>query len=430
MKKLPFKLKLFIALVIILSGLLMKLLINTYDIVYDLPTIIFWSILAIITESLLIFIPGSSGGVSVGFAISLASIMIGGPLFAAIITAFGFFFRVLKIPDRGYMHLFNTPFYKTMFNVSQSIINIGISGIVYTTLGGVFGKSSFVLAFLPIIAALSIYVLLNTMIMSILISLLSNERFIDVWKKNIRGIIPNLIAVGTLGVIIALAYISYGAFAVVLFFGPLLLARYSFKLYMDMKHVYMETIQALTNAMEAKDAYTKGHADRVGKYAVKLARALNLSDKKIENIKNAAILHDIGKIGIDDQILKKPGKLTDEEYQKIKEHPSIGAEILKGVNFLKEVSNIVRHHHERYDGKGYPDGLKEDEIPVEAAILAIADVYDAMTSDRPYRKALSKDVALSEIEKNAGTQFDPEFAKMFVKVMRNEEEKEMLTNVN
>ncbi|KPU27244.1 hypothetical protein TR13x_05675 [Caloranaerobacter sp. TR13] len=428
MRNIPRRLKHYILFLFLTSFIVFYLLyINNTN--FDLEFLLTFILLSIIAESLPIPLP-NEGAVSVGFAISLASIIIGGPLVGALVTAFGFLFRVVKAPGRKYLHLFNTPMYKTIFNVSQIIIVIGISGIVYIKSGGVVGSGNFIKNPLPILSTFIVYILLSTTIMAELMSILSGQNIVKIWMKNLRWIIPNTAAIGTLGLIIALAYFALGAFAVVIFFGPLLLARYSYKLYMDMRHVYMETIQALTNAMEAKDAYTRGHADRVGMYAVKLARALNLSDRKIENIKNAAILHDIGKIGIDDQILKKPGKLTEEEYQKIKQHPSIGAEILKGVNFLKEVSDIVRHHHERYDGKGYPDGLKENEIPVEAAILAIADVYDAMTSDRPYRKALSKEVALSEIEKNAGTQFNPEFAKMFVKVMKNDNEKGMLANAN
>lgn len=428
MNKLHSSLKKYISIICILAITVFMLLITNYY-MFDFKLLFFFSVFSIIAESLAILLP-KIGAVSVGFAISLAAVLIGGPLISSLVTAMGVVFRVLKIPGRGYAHLFNTPIYKTIFNASQSIIVTGLTGIAYIKAGGVIGQNNFIAKPLPVLLAIAVYIFLNTVIMAELMSILSGENFIKMWIKNIKGTIPNTTAVGTLGIIIALAYISYGPFAVIIFFGPLLLARYSFKLYMDMRHVYMETIQALTNAMEAKDAYTRGHAERVGNYAVKLAKALNLSDKKIENIKNAAILHDIGKIGIDDQILKKPGKLTDEEYKKIKEHPSIGAEILKGVNFLKEVSDIVKHHHERYDGKGYPDGLKGDETPVEAAILSIADVYDAMTSDRPYRKALTKEEALNEIEKNAGIQFNPELAKMFVKVMRNEGKKEMLANAN
>jgi putative nucleotidyltransferase with HDIG domain len=171
--------------------------------------------------------------------------------------------------------------------------------------------------------------------------------------------VSSAIAVSTLGIIIALAYISYGPWAVLLFFGPLLLARYSFKLYIDMRHMYMETIEAFTKAIEAKDSYTSGHASRVGKYAEKLAKAVKLSDYKIDKIKTAALLHDIGKIGIEDGILKKPGKLSKEEYEIIKQHPVIGAQILKDVYFLKDVINIIKYHHERYDGSGIQKELVE-----------------------------------------------------------------------
>jgi putative nucleotidyltransferase with HDIG domain len=226
----------------------------------------------------------------------------------------------------------------------------------------------------------------------------------------------------------ALSYSQYGIGAVLLFFGPLLLARFSFKLYIDMRNVYVNTIQLLNRTMEAKDSYTSGHAARVQEYAVSLAKEIGMSERKIENIRKAAILHDIGKIGIDDSILKKSGSLTAAEYSMIKQHPVIGAEILKDVDFLKEITEIIRHHHERYDGKGYPDGLKGDAIPIEAAILAIADVYDAMTSNRPYRSAMEKDVALREIRQNAGTQFDPILADKFVQIIYTQQVEELVAS--
>jgi len=252
--------------------------------------------------------------------------------------------------------------------------------------------------------------------MTMLVSFIKKQRFEELWLDNVKGIIPSSMAIGMVGVIIALAYIGYGAGAVLLFFGPLLLARFSFKLYIDMRNIYIETIQALNKSMEAKDSYTSGHAARVQEYAVNLARRVDLPEKKIQNIRTAAILHDIGKIGIDDNILKKPQKLTAIEYKTIQKHPVIGAEILKDVVFLKEISDIIRHHHERYDGKGYPDGLKGEAIPVEASILAIADVYDAMTSDRPYRNSLGHMAALNELRSGAGSQFNPLLVDKFLKL--------------
>ena len=225
------------------------------------------------------------------------------------------------------------------------------------------------------------------------------------------------IPVGTLGIIIAIAYIGYGYGAVLLFFGPLLLARYSFRLYVDMRNLYISTIQTLSKTIEARDPYTSGHANRVEEYSVMLAKEIGLSTEKIRDIKTAALLHDIGKIAIDDSILNKSSRLTSEEYAQIMKHPGVGADIISKMDFFKNIKEIVRYHHERYDGKGYPEGLVGDDIPLEACILAIADAYDAMTSDRPYRQALDKGQALKEIEKNAGTQFHPDLAKTFVSIM-------------
>lgn len=427
MNQLSNKAKIYILFLIIISALLIFYLFENY-LVINIKLLAFFSILAIITESLLI--PLSSGiAVSVGFAICLASIVISGPLAGAIVSAIGFTFRFPKIKGRGYVHLFNLPLYKTIINISQSIIVSGISGIAYIKTGGILNDDSFVLNLIPIIIMLCIYVLLNSIIVVKFLSILNKRSFIKAWFEYVKGVIPNTFAVGTLGVIIALAYIGYGTGAVLLFFGPLLLARYSFKLYVDTKQVYLETIQALTKTIEAKDSYTSGHASRVAEYSVKLAKALNLSDKKIENVKTAALLHDIGKIGIDDSILKKPEKLSVEEYAMIKKHPVIGAEILKDVDFLRKVVKIIKYHHERYDGKGYPDGLKGKEIPIEAYVLSLADVYDAMTTDRPYRPALTKVQALKEIEDNAGTQFEPRAAQAFVQLLKKEMREEMAVNV-
>ncbi|NLC02993.1 MAG: HD-GYP domain-containing protein [Tissierellia bacterium] len=359
--------------------------------------------------------PNNSVGVSVGYATNLAAIIVGGPLLGTTVSFLGFLLRVPKIQDRGYVHLFNTPVYKTIFNVSQNIIVTSSMGLLYIGTGGKIGE----LYLLQTILILIIGAILNTIIISKLMSILSEQAFIKVWVSNIRGTFASALAVGSMGIIISLAFIGYGYWAVILFFGPLLLARYSFKLYIDMRNLYISTIQALNKSMEAKDPYTSGHASRVEEYAVGLAEFHGLPFNTIEDIKTAAILHDIGKIGIDDSILNKASRLTQDEYAEIMKHPSIGAEIISNVDFLKKVTRMVKHHHERYDGGGYPDGLVGEEIPVEACILAIADAYDAMTSDRPYRDALTKEAALREIEKHAGTQFHPVLAEKFIELMTN-----------
>ena len=181
------------------------------------------------------------------------------------------------------------------------------------------------------------------------------------------------------------------------------------------KSDYLNTIKAIAHILEANDKYTYGHSNKVMRYTVSICRKMKFKKKELYLIKNAALLHDIGKVGIDNRILSKKGRLTVYEWKEIKKHPLIGAEIVKQTGFLNNLAPIIEYHHKRYDGSGYPNsGLKGEKIPIGARIIAIADAYDAMTSERPYRKEpLTTEMALAEIARNAGTQFDPELAKLF-----------------
>jgi HD-GYP domain-containing protein (c-di-GMP phosphodiesterase class II) len=190
------------------------------------------------------------------------------------------------------------------------------------------------------------------------------------------------------------------------------------RMYEDLQEAFVGTIRSLAETIDAKDAYTRGHSERVSLYGEAIARGLELDGEELQTIRYAGYLHDVGKIGIPDAILTKPGKLTLEEFKVIKKHPVLSERILKPVGFPFPVQPIVRHHHERFDGKGYPDGLPGEEIPLGARILFVADAYEAMTSDRPYRKALSTERALEELNNNQGTQFDPRVVKAFVKIIR------------
>jgi diguanylate cyclase (GGDEF)-like protein len=185
-----------------------------------------------------------------------------------------------------------------------------------------------------------------------------------------------------------------------------------------MHQTFLESIYAFAKTIEAKDFYTGEHCEHMVSLVVAIGKKLNLSDKEMEDLKHAAMLHDLGKIGIPDEILLKKGKLTDAEYEVIRKHPQIGAEIIRHIHFLKDVAPIVLYHHERYDGFGYCSGLKGKEIPLGARIIAIADVYQALTSDRPYRKAYPVDEALKIIVEGSGTQFDPEIVQVFLEIIK------------
>lgn len=184
--------------------------------------------------------------------------------------------------------------------------------------------------------------------------------------------------------------------------------------YINNKEAYFKTITALTSAIDAKDTYTRNHSKNVARYAVSLGKSLGLSEKELTGMRYGAVLHDIGKIGIPDAILNKPGKLSEDEFKIIMGHPSIGASILAPIDFLKDSRDIVEHHHERYDGCGYPFGLKGESIPFAARIVGIVDSWDAMTSDRSYRCALSREKAIRQLEDGSGSQFDPIMVKTFI----------------
>lgn len=191
------------------------------------------------------------------------------------------------------------------------------------------------------------------------------------------------------------------------------------KAYVTLNSTYKDTVATLSNAVDARDPYTAGHSERVAAISLKIGKELGLSEDILERLEISALFHDIGKLGVPDNILLKPGKLDELEFQKIKEHPSIGVNILKNIDFLKDALPTILHHHERYSGNGYPDGISGKDIPLEARIICIADTFDAMTSDRPYRKGLSHEEAIAEIVRFKGIQFDPDIVDNFLSINRD-----------
>ena len=193
--------------------------------------------------------------------------------------------------------------------------------------------------------------------------------------------------------------------------------------YEKLEKAYMDTIQTVRYTVEAKDTYTRGHSDRVSEYSVLIGEKLGLGEEDIRRLKIGGLFHDVGKIGVPDSILQKEGHLTDDEYSQIKDHPTIGAHILSSASIFQDIIPIVKHHHERYDGRGYPSQLKGEDIPYLARITAVADSFDAMTSRRVYRDSLPLDRVIEEFENNKGTQFDPQIADTFLDILRNNYDK-------
>ncbi len=196
------------------------------------------------------------------------------------------------------------------------------------------------------------------------------------------------------------------------------------RLYYNIRDNYLKTVRGFALAVEAKDQYTHGHSENVMKYTVILARHLGLSAQEIEQIKYAGLLHDIGKIGVSESILNKPGRLSPEEFEEIKKHPDLGARIISNVPFLKTLVPMIRHHHEYYDGRGYPDGIAGENIPFGARILSVSDAFEAMTSNRPYRKSMPLATAYEILAKERGKQFDPGIVDAFLEIMKKEQVQE------
>ena len=411
----PLKLKVYIGAVIGLAIALFIYLVPSLSLAADMWLILtFFIVLSTIVEFMPVDLP-IGGKVTIGFPIDFLVILVYGPAAAIIVTSFSAFI--------GEIIGGKTRWYKILFNMAQYTLSAGIAGMVYQGLGGVVGLVNISNYIIPAVICAIIYFLVNSNLFVIVVSLSEEVSILSVWKKQIRGTLATYIALVPIGFIMALVYTSIGVWGIILFFFPLFLARRSFELYTKMRKVYLDTIRALAAAIDAKDPYTKGHSERVAETSVALAQELDLPGREIENIEYSALLHDIGKIGIADSILGKNSSLTDKEFDKIKEHTVMGAKIIEPVDFLKNSYEAIYHHHEKYNGAGYPDGLKEKDIPLSARIIAVADAYDAMGSDRPYRKKLSKDKILNELKDQSGKQFDPEIVKALISVLDKEREK-------
>ncbi len=366
--------------------------------------------LAVASESLPVSLP-KGGYVTVGYATFFSSVI----LFPSGIS--------LAVGALGGLLVFgkasiDQPLFKRVFNSSQYVLSIAAAHVVLVFLGvSVFQFS--VKAILVYISVALTYVITNMTIVSVALAKMLGKSPWSIWLSNIRWSIPNFLALAPLGLLMALIFKNYGPLGLALLTVPLLLSRHSFQRYMDMRENYLATIEALVQAIEAKDCYTRGHSDRVARLAVAMAEELRLAEDRVESVKYAAILHDVGKIGVSESILNKEEKLLEPEWDIIRNHPIIGQNIVKSIKFLYDIGMGVRHHHERYDGYGYPDGLKGEEIPLDARIIAVADCYDAMTSDRSYRGGRKKLEALEELRRVAGTQLDPDLVDMFCKVLPN-----------
>ncbi|MCK4409217.1 MAG: HD-GYP domain-containing protein, partial [Candidatus Eisenbacteria sp.] len=371
--------------------------------------LLWWLAFASVAEISPIMLPGSQAYITVSSALDYAAIVVFGPTIAAMIAAVTALASSLVVSRQ--------PVHKALFNVCLFIVTIFAAGYVFKLAGGTATPEIRELV-LPMAACGITYFLIDTFGVSTIVALSQKVDIWRIWQRTyLWTTITHLVGFVPLGAIIVVIFLHIGIPGVGLFLVPLMLARYSFKLYTDMRKVHFDTVRALTSAIDASDPYTRGHSERVTHYSVAIARDMRLSERRVQAIEYAGFLHDMGKIGINHGILTKPGSLTDDEWQAMKEHPAIGARIVSDLDFLKGAREVVLYHHERYDGKGYPEGLAGEQIPLEARIAKVADAFDAMMSNRPYRSSLGLQKSVQELEDGKGTEFDPKVVEAFLAVL-------------
>jgi putative nucleotidyltransferase with HDIG domain len=365
-------------------------------------TALAFGLLAFLAQQFPLTLP-SGGSYSVAYVIWIAAMVAVGPGEAAVAAAFG----TLTLTDRRLLH---EPASRKIFNASQQMLSACLGGLVYRAAGGqVQVPSSLSLPVLvALAAAVPVTFVVNTGLVASAIGLAKKRRPLMVWREEFLPLWAAHLAFALLGALLATLYIRYGWAAILFLLAPLLIARHAFHGALALFEAYDTTVRSVARTIETKDPYTRGHAERVAQLSEMVARAYGVKGEELSLIRYAALLHDVGKLGSSNRVLKKAGKLTPEEYEHMKLHPTLGAEILRNIEWLRPALVVPLHHHERFDGRGYPDGLAGRDIPLLARLVTVADAFDAMTSTRTYRRALSVEAALGEIERCSGTQFDPD----------------------
>jgi hypothetical protein len=312
-----------------------------------------------------------------------------------------------------------------VFNTGMMALTAYLAGRVFVALHGNVGglsASSFPAIIAPFAVAALVHVLVNHALLGGVLWLVRNAA--GAARATYAGMNVRLLSsdlgYGAFGLLIAALWSVVGPFAPVLVLIPLFVARWAVAQFAEQQRAYEATVGALCQAVETKDFYTRGHSDRVSRGSVMIAREIGMRGDRVEAIRYAGMLHDVGKLGVPTKVLQKTGKLTEEEYAAIQLHPMRGLDIVREIGFLDEALAGIMHHHERIDGRGYPMGLAGDEIPEFARVLAVADAFDSMTSTRSYRGARPADEAIAELRKWSGTQFDPAFVNAFVSAIKRD----------
>jgi putative nucleotidyltransferase with HDIG domain len=373
-----------------------------------LTILLFWVLFLVITEAGPVALP-RGGFMTVSSAFDYAAIVLFGPVAAAWIDVVsGALVHGLVRPR---------PPARVLYNLSTYVLATLAGGAVFRALGGSSGGLSLAPRELVAFAGLGLtYFAVNTGLVSLILAARTASHPWRIWQVNYYWTVPHLLTFLPIGALVALVHGAWGVPALVLFLLPLLLVRHAFKLYLEMREDLVDFSTALVGVIEEVDPYTRRHSIRVATYAERLARGLGRSEEEVRKVRLAGLLHDLGKVGQERSILLKPARLDAAERRSIQAHPAAGAEIVSRIRALTDVATVVRHHHERPDGEGYPARLVGRSIPLGSRVVLVADAFDAMTSDRPYRPGMSTDRAVAELLRNAGTQFDSRVVDTLVRM--------------
>jgi len=430
---LPVKVKLYIVLISLLAALIIAHFAFQLFQLWDLNLLqafIIFGVLVFLTEIYEVELTYKRM-TSTAIAVCLATLLLGGALLAITVTLIGTLMAEIILRwgrlAEGLMNFI----WRVSFNTGQLILSIFAASLVFSWLGGrpliVTGLAGTDLAFynqiIPALGAFVAFALVNNFLVAGVITLTQRTSLIYHLMFDIKHLMVQLLSLGVLGVLMAVVY-AQSPWNLLLVLIPLGLVHVSLRSYMKLRHETKKTFESIVEMLHARDPYTYEHSKDVAELATAIAQKLKLHQDQVEQIRSAALIHDIGKLGVPDSILRKPGPLTEDEWRLMKKHPDIGADLIKELEIYRDIVDIIRYEHERWDGSGYPKGLKGEEIPIGARVVAAADIYHALTTERPYRPAYSHEEALRMIQGMRGEALDPQVVDALLSVLEEARAKE------
>ncbi len=420
---LPIKARLFVVLLVLLSSLALVHAGFTITAPTSGQLALFgiFVVLGILSEVYATWIPAYGWEISSSIAINVAGLFMLGPALSIYLVFLSSLISELMLrwgrkDEKGQLGVVIL----VAFNVSQMVLSITVAGLVLTYSGHNVLSLQYPIDYMWAVLAFLAYSLTNLSLVRGIVSFAGGGGFFYGLWKSIREFLLQYVVLCASALLLTVLY-SISVWHVFLGLVPLILVHVSFRSYLQLQTEARKTFEKISRILDERDHYTAVHSTSVAELAVKIAQEMDLPESEIEKIDVAAKVHDIGKIAVPDAILLKPGKLDDAEWKVMKKHPVISAELIEGLSIYSHVADAVRHEHEHWDGSGYPDGLEGKDIPLIARIITAADVYDALSTDRPYRKAFSREESLEILKKMRGKELDPEVADALERVLTSEE---------